>query len=143
MDWKPVILWAAIFFVFFVCVAVAYITGFLYGIGHLPKDELHIMPYLGLWPPKTDYSPPAGASGEVPPTVNLAVRAFGGRTGRPTGSLSAASLPPGTRVEDIKPFIRLAKKALDANDGSFQRLCDENGHKERTVRDWIRKYGDD
>lgn len=62
--------------------------------------------------------------------------------GRPKGSLSAASLPPGMTVDQIVPFLRKARQAWEAQDGSFAKMCREAEHKESTVRYWLEQYAE-
>lgn len=140
-----------------------FVRGYLYALRNLPKDGIDLDPTpilyrrekaLGLvkdpgekygklidvWPKPIHYTPSPGASADIPASVKPSI---GKPRGRPRGSLSAGSLPPGTKLEDIMPFIRMAKNALVANDGSFSRLCQEYGHIEGTVRGWIDRYGEE
>lgn len=155
MDW---LFWVQIGAAFLVGWIIGNAMGVLQGAWHVlrnpPAKPLEVDPLLVIYMRRTwprlvirggsyhpDYSPDE-IVWQWPSKLEPRVVANMKRRGRPRGSLSAQGLPPGTTLEDIRPFLVKAKRAQDAGDGSFQRLCEEAGYPESTVRTWLGRYSE-
>lgn len=145
MNWLtfiPFLVGATIFFLI-IGLAISYVNGYLQALRDPPSEPREVRAIIKLfgwrWPTPFEYMPPSdGATGKLPAAVEVLTKRRGGR---PIGSLSAGNLPPGTTLEQMLPFIRQAKAAREAKDGSFADLIRNSGYSESTVRRWIDLYG--
>ena len=62
--------------------------------------------------------------------------------GRPRGSLSSLAEPKGTTIDDVIDMLREAKRAREAQDGSFAELCRQVEIPESTMRSRVKNYAD-
>lgn len=62
--------------------------------------------------------------------------------GRKRGSLSSLAEPKGTTVDDVIDMLKEAKRAREAQDGSFAELCRQMDIPESTMRSRLDNYAD-